>query len=165
MANPMTAAGDLIIGGTSGAPTRLPLGTDGQLLGLVGGAPAYVDAPAGGSGGTVPVLIQLAIGDETTPIPASTSDPVATFRAPFAFTLTDVRVGLSVNDAAPYFHLYADASFVTTVVFGSSERSSGTTPPALSVTDIADDAEFTLNNGGGDTPSGLKVTLIGTRTL
>ena len=32
MSNPMTAAGDLIIGGTSGAATRLAKGSSGQVL-------------------------------------------------------------------------------------------------------------------------------------
>ena len=32
MQNPMTTAGDIIIGGTSGAPTRLAKGTEGQAL-------------------------------------------------------------------------------------------------------------------------------------
>lgn len=32
MTNPMTAADDLIIGGTDGVPTRLPKGTEGQIL-------------------------------------------------------------------------------------------------------------------------------------
>jgi hypothetical protein len=41
MANPMTAAGDVIIGGTSGAATRLAKGTDGQVLKLASGAPTW----------------------------------------------------------------------------------------------------------------------------
>lgn len=32
LTNPMTTLGDLIAGGTSGVPTRLPIGTDGQVL-------------------------------------------------------------------------------------------------------------------------------------
>lgn len=42
MTNPMTAAGDLIIGGASGAAGRLPKDTDGMRLTLVGGMPAWV---------------------------------------------------------------------------------------------------------------------------
>jgi hypothetical protein len=45
MVNPMTASGDLIVGGTAGAPTRLPKGTDGWVLSLVSGVPAWVVAP------------------------------------------------------------------------------------------------------------------------
>lgn len=48
--NPMTAAGDIIIGGTSGAPTRLAAGTNTHVLTLASGAPVWA-APLGGSGG------------------------------------------------------------------------------------------------------------------
>ena len=42
MGNPMTAANDLIVGGTSGAPTRLAKGANGSLLGIDGsGAVGY----------------------------------------------------------------------------------------------------------------------------
>ena len=39
--NPMTFAGDLIVGGSSGAPTRLALGTANQILGVDSGATAH----------------------------------------------------------------------------------------------------------------------------
>lgn len=45
--SPMSASGDLIYGGTSGTGTRLVKGSDGQVLTLVSGLPAW--APAGGS--------------------------------------------------------------------------------------------------------------------
>lgn len=38
MTNPMTTAGDLIVGGSSGTPTRLAKGTDGQVLKMASGA-------------------------------------------------------------------------------------------------------------------------------
>lgn len=47
MTNPMATAGDIIIGGTNGTPTRLAKGTDGQLIGYVGGTVAPVDAAGG----------------------------------------------------------------------------------------------------------------------
>ncbi len=45
--NPMTTAGDIIIGGVAGAPTRLAKGTDGQVLTVVSGVPAYAAASGG----------------------------------------------------------------------------------------------------------------------
>lgn len=39
--SPMTASGDIIYGGTSGAGTRLAKGTDGQFLALASGVPAW----------------------------------------------------------------------------------------------------------------------------
>lgn len=49
MTNPMTTDGDIIIGGTSGTPQRLPAGTNGYVLTMVSGAPAWA-AGAGGGG-------------------------------------------------------------------------------------------------------------------
>jgi len=41
MSNPMTTAGDIIIGGASGAPARLAKGDDGEVLKLVSGVPSW----------------------------------------------------------------------------------------------------------------------------
>jgi hypothetical protein len=41
--NPMTAEGDLIVGGTAGAADRLAVGTDDQIMRVVAGAPTWVD--------------------------------------------------------------------------------------------------------------------------
>lgn len=51
MTNPMTTAGDIIVGGASGVPTRLAKGTDGQVIKMVSGAPAWANESAGGGGG------------------------------------------------------------------------------------------------------------------
>lgn len=51
MSNPMTTAGDMIQGGASGAPTRLALGTAGQVPTVNAGATALeYQTPAAGSG-------------------------------------------------------------------------------------------------------------------
>ena len=47
MTNPMTASGDIIYGGNNGAPTRLAKGTDGQVLTLSSGVPAWVSSGEG----------------------------------------------------------------------------------------------------------------------
>jgi hypothetical protein len=41
MTNPMAASGDMIYGGTAGAPTALAKGTDGEILTLVSGLPSW----------------------------------------------------------------------------------------------------------------------------
>ncbi len=46
---PITAKGDLIVGGDGGVPVRLPNGTDGEVLKMVSGVPAWGDAGPGGS--------------------------------------------------------------------------------------------------------------------
>jgi hypothetical protein len=43
--SPMTASGDMIYGGSSGAATVLAKGTDGQFLSLTSGAPAWTSIP------------------------------------------------------------------------------------------------------------------------
>jgi hypothetical protein len=48
-ANPMTAVGDVIRGGTDGAAVRLPIGSAGQVLTVVSGKPAWSVAGSGAS--------------------------------------------------------------------------------------------------------------------
>lgn len=45
--NPMTTAGDLIVGGASGVAARLPVGSEGQILAVDSGVPAWIQAPDG----------------------------------------------------------------------------------------------------------------------
>lgn len=47
LTNPMTASGDVIYGGANGAPTRLPAGSNTQVLTQVGGVPAWANNPSG----------------------------------------------------------------------------------------------------------------------
>lgn len=47
--NPMTTAGDIIIGDTGGAAIRLPIGTNTYILTVVAGVPAWAAAPSGGT--------------------------------------------------------------------------------------------------------------------
>jgi len=46
LTNPMTAVGDMIVGGTAGAPTRLGKGTANQVLSMVGANLAWAANPA-----------------------------------------------------------------------------------------------------------------------
>lgn len=78
MANPMTTAGDLIVGGASGAPTRLPKGTDGQVLTMVSGAEAWAPPGSGGlSLSSKSADYTLVLGDANTGILHPTSDATA----------------------------------------------------------------------------------------
>jgi hypothetical protein len=49
--NPMTTSGDLIVGGTAGSPTRLGVGSESQVLTVVGSNPVWADAAGGGASG------------------------------------------------------------------------------------------------------------------
>jgi len=50
LVNPMTTAGDIIIGVSAGSPARLGIGAEGQVLTVVNGMPAWADAPTGTGG-------------------------------------------------------------------------------------------------------------------
>ena len=175
MTNPMTTAGDLIAGGTSGAPSRLGVGADGQVLKVVSGAPAWttpgagtgvVEAIVAGTGITVdatdpanPIVtatasapvtaIPIAVSDEATALTTGTAK--VTFRMPFAFTLTAVRA--SVTTAPTGSALTVDineggASILSTkLTIDASEKTSTTaaTPAVISDTALADDAEITID--------------------
>lgn len=175
MTNPMTTAGDMITGGTSGAPSRLGVGADGQVLKVVSGAPVWTTPDAGtgvveaivaGSGITVddtdpanPVVtatasapttaIPIAVSDESTALTTGTAK--VTFRMPFAFALTGVRA--SVTTAPTGSVLTVDineggASILSTkLTIDASEKTSttATTPAVISDTALADDAEITID--------------------
>lgn len=64
MTNPMTTAGDLIYGGASGSPTRLGIGTAGQVLTVSGGNPGW--AAAGGGGGALAFLAAVTASNSAT---------------------------------------------------------------------------------------------------
>lgn len=73
MANPMTTNQDVIVGGTSGTPTRLGVGANGQVLAITAGVIGWVNSASGFSnpmtsigdtiyGGVAGVAARLAIG-------------------------------------------------------------------------------------------------------
>jgi hypothetical protein len=155
----MTAAGDIIMGGTAGVPTRLAKDSDGKVFTLVSGAPAWASAP---------VAIQLAISDETTAITTGTAK--LTFRAPYAFTLTGVRASLSTASSSglPTFAIKMGGTSILSTnlsINASSKTSVGaTTPAVISTSAITDDAEITIDvTVAGTGATGAKITLIGTK--
>ena len=124
----------------------------------------------GGSQVGLPIEIQLACSDETTALTAGTAK--VTFRAPCAITLTAVRA--SVTTAPTGSTLVVDINEGGTTILSTklsidaTEKTSTTaaTPPVISDTALADDAEMTIDIdqvGSTIAGAGLKVTLIGTR--
>lgn len=86
--SPMTTAGDMIYENNTPAPARLPIGTTGQVLTVVGGLPVWSNA---GSGSGTVTSVALADGS-TTPIYAITGSPVTT-----SGTLTETLINQSAN--------------------------------------------------------------------
>lgn len=116
-----------------------------------------------------PEVIQVAGSDETTDLAVGT---VVTFRMPYAMTLEDVRA--SVTTAPTGANLEVDinesgVSVLSTVIsIDAGEKTSTTaaTPPVISDSALADDAEITIaidQIGSTVAGAGLKVTLIGRR--
>lgn len=113
--------------------------------------------------------IPIAVSDESTAL--TTGIAKVTFRMPFAFTLTGVRA--SVTTAPTGSVLTVDINdggtsiLSTKLTIDATEKTSVTaaTPPVISDTSLADDAEITIDIdtvGSGVAGAGLKVYLIGT---
>ena len=113
----------------------------------------------------------VACSDETTAL--TTGNAKATFRMPYAFTLTAVRA--SVTTAPVGSTLTVDINeagstiLSTKITIDASEKTSTTaaTPPVISDTSLADDAQMTVDIdqvGSSTAGAGLKVTLIGNKT-
>lgn len=118
----------------------------------------------------LPEAIQLACSDETTSL--STGTAKITFRMPFALTVTQVRASLTTAQTSGSIFTVdineAGASILSTkLTIDNTEKTSVTaaTPPVISDTALADDAEITIDIDqiGDGTAKGLKVTIIGTR--
>jgi hypothetical protein len=86
--NPMTTAGDIIIGGTAGAEQRLGIGTTNYVLTVVAGVPAWA-AASGGSGPTVNAQTGTTYTLALTDAPASSANQgIVTMNNGSANTLT-----------------------------------------------------------------------------
>jgi hypothetical protein len=116
----------------------------------------------------VPVPIGIACSDETTVLTTGTAK--ATFRMPHAMTLTGVRASLTTAQATGSTFTVdineAGASILSTkITVDNTEKTSTTaaTPPVISDSALADDAEITIDidQVGDGTATGLKVWLIG----
>ncbi len=115
--------------------------------------------------------IIVAASDETTALTTGTSK--ITFRMPYAFTLSAVRASLTTaQTSGSIFTVDINESgttiLSTKLTIDNTEKTSTTaaTPPVISDTALADDAEITIDidQVGDGTAKGLKVVLIGKRT-
>lgn len=121
MTNPMTTAGDMIRGGTSGAPERVAAGANGYVWTMVAGVPGWA-APAGGSD----VWLSRAIGE-----PFPIWDHIA-----------GVPVPPTDNAGYRYIKLTASDSYNSGVL--TSESVSGSAP-LVHATAVISDASSPLN--------------------
>lgn len=134
-------------------------------------AKKYLDGT--GAWSSLPIEIQVAASDETTALTAGTAK--VTFRTPCAMTVTAVRASLTTaqatNGAGGIFTVDINEGGVSilstklTIDNTAKTSTTATTPPVISDSALADDAEMTIDIDqiGDGTAKGLKVTIIGTR--
>lgn len=140
---------------------------------------SYEDHRAGPSGvhgqtdsGTPTESIIVAVSDETTALTTGTAK--VTFRMPYAFSLSGIKA--SVTTAPTGADLIVDVNETGSTIMttnklriDATEKTTATaaTPPTLTDTALADDAEITIDIdqvGSTVAGAGLKVYLIGRRT-
>ena len=112
----------------------------------------------------------IACSDETT---ALTTGTKVTFRMPYAFTLTEVRASVTTAPVGSVLTVdinEAGSTILSTKIeIDANEKTSTTasTPPVISDTSLADDAQMTIDIdgvGSSTAGAGLKCTLIGNKT-
>lgn len=170
IANPMTTAGDIIVGGVSGAPARLAMGSALQQMRVNAGGTAleYFTPPS--SSGTI-VMIPVACSDEATAL--TTGSAKVTFINPFSSTFTVTAVVASLTTPQTSGSVFtvdineAGVSILSTkLTIDNAEKNSSTAATAAVISDasIAAFAELTIDidQVGDGTAKGLKVYLIGT---
>jgi len=145
-----------------------------QAVGTTGGATQGWVSSNFVSKASYPTVIGIACSDETTALTASTSVEKMTFRMPYAMTVTGIRA--SVTTAPTGSSLHVDIHESGTTILGTkcqidvSAKSSYPNSTQATITDasLADDSEikiFVDQIGSTIAGAGLKVWIIGTRTL
>ena len=158
----VNAKGDLIAGTAADTVDRLGVGTNGQVLA------ANSATSTGLEWSGEQEVIAVAISDETTAITTGTAK--VTFRMPFAMTVTSVRASLSTASTSgnPTFDINEGGTSIlsTKLSIDANEKTSTTaaTPPVISDSALADDAEITVDiDTAGTGAKGAKIYLIGRR--
>lgn len=116
-----------------------------------------------------PAELGVACTNETTAV--TTTGTKATFRMPYAMTVTDVRASLSSACTTGTFTVDINDGgttiLSTKLTIDATEKTSETAAAAAVISDsaLADDAEITIDvdDVGDSTATGLKVWIIGTR--
>lgn len=116
-------------------------------------------------------VISIACSDETTDLSVGTS--TVTFRMPFAMTLTAVKASVTTAPVGSGITVDINESgstiLSTKITIDAGEKTSTTaaTPPVISDSSLADDAEMTVDIdavGSTTAGAGLKIYIIGTKS-
>lgn len=119
---------------------------------------------------SIPVSYVIAASDETTDI--TTGIAKVTFRMPHAMTITAVRASINTVSSSGLPTIDINESGATilstkiTIDVGEKTSTTAATPPVISDTSLADDAEITIDiDVSGTGAKGLKVIITGIRTI
>lgn len=141
-------------------------GTLQDIAYLAGGSVASVNGDTGAVIVAAPIIV--ACSDETTALTTGTAK--VTFRMPYAFTLTGVRASVTTAPTGAVLTVDINEGGVSilstklTIDAGEKTSTTAATPPVISDSALADDAEITVDIdtiGSIVAGAGLKVTLIG----
>lgn len=155
------AQGDILYASAVDNLAKLNIGANGTVLTSNGTVPVWSAPPV--------KVIQLAASDETTALTTGTGK--ITFRMPYAMTVTAVRASLSTAQTSGNIFTVdindgGTTILSTKITIDNGEKTSVTaaTPPVISDTALADDAEITIDidQVGDGTAKGLKISIIGT---
>lgn len=136
MSNPMTATGDLIVGGSGGTPARLATGTSAQVL-YGGSTPSYQAAPSGGGLESTTVTANTNIEDGKSYLSNSASQLEftlpATMAVGFKFAIYAIGTGgftIKSNASATSNNIvayrdFSSASSTSTLVLAETETQYG----------------------------------------
>jgi hypothetical protein len=110
LTNPMTTAEDVIVGGASGVPERLAVGSEDDVLTVVSGAVAWAAPGAGGSGAPlhIPPTSGLAHGVFAT-VGAANNAIFRPCYIPGDCTVTGIRVNIGTSSGDICVGLYDSA--------------------------------------------------------
>ena len=157
----ITVSGNTTIGSSTNTVTLATTGNTSVTLPTSG-------TLATTTGAGLPVEIGIAVSDETTAITTGTAK--VTFRMPHAMTVTAVRANVNTvsSSGTPTVDINEGGASIlgTKLTIDANEKTSTTaaTPPTITDSSLADDAEITIDiDVAGTGAKGLKVWIIGTR--
>jgi len=161
MANPMTEAGDIIVGDVAGAPAALPIDDDGDILTLVAGTPAWV-APGSAVAQISSVIIVIDGGGSTI-----TAGVKLALRFYYACTLNAWAIGDPLESGSIVIDLWKDtqANFPPTDAdsITNGHEPTLTTAQAAEDIDLSDWSNVTIDVGDWiifNVDSATDVTLV-----
>lgn len=155
LSNPMTAAGDIIIGGVAGVPSRLAPGSTGSELTIVNGAPVWAVAPAFSAGATAATTLATSVATkvnfQTEEYDTGSNFASSRFTAPVAGRYKfQAAVALTTNVATVVLSFYKNGSLHKRFSASGVGAWSGVVDIPLVATDYVE-VYFTQNAATQDT--------------